>query len=475
MLKRLPVLQQIVNHLGVAVASKFIYLASIFLYSRYMSVHDYGVLNIFTSYLWLFVIGMSLNLYTGIGRYIYTEKADIGGFLGTSLMAIGAVYIAVALVVIVRLDDISQLLGLPPQALVLLLAVVLGQIAESIFTQVAVFHQQSARLLKVVVSKSLATVVLSMGMLLAADGDKFFAVFFADAVVSLLLVGYVVLSFRSSLRWSFSIAHLRYMAAYSVPLIPYMIGLALLSQFDRVMIDHYFGKEAAGLYSLAYNIGALLPMVVTAVLNTFNPAFFAALNKGDFGEVRQDSGGIFALALLGAGALVLFGEGLIALVVPAKYASAFDLIPVVAIAGLCSVIFQIWARVISYANRTHLISVIAVVATAVNIGLNYWLLPIYGYKIAAVTTGVSYLVMSLLCIAVVNYVVGMFKANVIPDLMAIGGLVVVLVFFRVVNLPPVVDFLVRGALMGGLIWWFMDEVVALVRSRKAVVAGAQSR
>lgn len=475
MLKRLPVLQQIVNHLGVAVASKFIYLASIFLYSRYMSVHDYGVINIFTSYLWLFVIGMSLNLYTGIGRYIYTENADVGGFLGTSLLAIGAVYLAVALIVVLRLNNIAGLLGLPPQAILLMLAVVLGQIAESMFTQVAVFYQHSARLLKVVVSKSLATFVLSMALLLAADGDKFYAVFLADAAISLVLVGYVLHSFKSSIRWSFSVGHLRYMAVYSIPLIPYMIGLALLSQFDRIMIDHHFGKEATGLYSLTYNIGILLPMVITAVLNTFNPAFFAALNRGDYAEVKQDSSRIFALAILGAGILVLFGEVLTSLVVPEKYASAFDLIPVVAIAGLCSVIFQIWARVISYANRTHLISLIAIVATVVNIGLNYWLLPVYGYKIAAVTTGVSYLVMSLLCIAVVNYAVGMFKVNVMTDLIAVTGLAAMVAFFRVVSLPVAAGIALRAVLMGLLIWWLKDKVIALVRSRKAGVTVAQSR
>lgn len=474
MLKRLPALQQLVNHLGVAIASKFIYLASIFLYSWYMSVHDYGVINIFSSYLWLFVIMMSLNLYTGIGRYIYSEKADVGGFLGTSLLAIGAVYLVVALIVVLWLDDIAQVLGLPVQAILLMLAVVLGQISESMFTQVAVFHQHSARLLKVVVSKSLATFGLSMTLLLALNDDKFYAVFFADAAVSLVLVGYVLHSFKGSVRWSFASKHLRYLTTYSVPLIPYMVALTMLSQFDRVMIDQQFGKEATGLYSLTYNVGILLPLVVTAALNTFNPAFFAALGRGDYAEVQRDSGRIFAVAILGTGVLVLFGEMLTSLIVPEKYASAFDLIPVVAIAGLCSIIFQIWSRIISYSNRTHLISIIAVVATTVNIGLNILLLPVFGYKIAAVTSGISYLVMSLLCIAVVNYMIGIFRVNVMPDLFAIAALVGVVVFFRVVSLPPAVALFLKALLMVLLIWGVKDKVVALALTGKARIPSTKS-
>jgi phage-related holin len=91
-----------------------------------------------------------------------------------------------------------------------------------------------------------------------------------------------------------------------------------------------------------------------------------------------------------------------------------------------------------------------------------------------VTTGVSYLVMSLLCIAVVNYAVGMFKVNVMPDLIAIIGLAGFVAVFRMVSLPPTADLALRAALMGLLIWWLKDKVIALVRSRNPGVAAAQS-
>jgi O-antigen/teichoic acid export membrane protein len=470
--KTLPMIYQIANHLGVAVASKLIPLASIFLYSRYMTVHDYGVINLFTSYLWIFAIVMSLNLHTGIGRYIYNEDADFNSFLGTTLLAIGAIYLTAALVVIVRLESISQLLGMPRQVVLLMLAVVLGQIVESLFTQVAIFHQRSPLLLKVVASKAFATLALSMGLLLGMDSQKFLAVLYADAIASLVLVAYVLRGFRATIRWSFRIDHLRYMAGYSVPLIPYMLSLTLLSQFDRVMIDSHFGKEATGLYSLAYNVGILLLMVVTAVLNAYNPAFFSALNQKDYARVIKDSGGIFALAVLVTGVLVLFGPELAALVVPAKFASAFDLIPIVAIGGLCFVIFQIWVRVIAYAHRTYLISTIAIVAATINIGLNYWLLPIYGYKVAAVTTIVAYLAMSLLSVIALNYIVRLFRVNVWPDLLYMAGLAGVMLFFRSADLQPFVAYPLKAALLVLLMWQLKGKLIGLVSSRKASLTDA---
>lgn len=470
MLKRTSILQHIVNHMGVAIASKFVPLASIFIYSRFMTVQDYGVINLFMSYIWIFAIVMSLNLHTGIGRYIYSVDAEFGSFLGTSLLAIGAIYLAAVIVVLFYLDHFSMLLGLPRQLVFLMFFVVGGQIAESLFTQVAIFHQHSSLLLKVVSIKAAATFLLSIGLLFILNSEKYLAIVYADAIASFFIFVYVLGSLRATVRWTFKVNHFRYLLNYSLPLIPYMLSLTLLSQFDRVLIDRYFGKEATGLYSLAYNFGMLLLMVVTAVLNTFNPAFFDALNKKDYTRVINDSKNVFALAVVVTGILVLFGQDLAALLAPAKYSRAFDLIPIVAIGGLCFVVFQIWVRVIAYVNRTILISTISIVAVVTNLILNYWLLPIVGYKIAALTTVVAYLMMSLGCVAMLNYVVRLFKVNVLPEMIYVAVLTALTLFFQSFDLQSLVAITLKTIVLVFLIWHFKDKLIWLVQSKRVGLA-----
>ena len=465
--ERISVLQHIVNHIGVAVASKFVPLASIFLYSRYMTIYDYGVVNLFVSYLWIFAIVMSLNLHTGIGRYIYDEDGEFGRFLGASLIAIGFIYLATAIVILCYLGPVAQMLGLPRQVILLMLVVVLGQIAESLFSQVTIFHQRSALLFKVISIKAIASFLMTIGLLINMRADMYLAVLFSDALASLVLLIYVLGGLRATVRWSFSFDHVQKMATYSLPLIPYMLSLTLLSQFDRVLIDRYFGKEATGLYSLAYNIGILLLMVVTAVLNTFNPAFFKALNRKDYTRVIQDSRNIFALAVMVTGVLILFGQEFAAFVAPAKYSSAFDLIPVVALGGLCFVIFQIWVRVLAYANRTAFISAIAIVATLINVGLNYWLLPLAGFKIAAVTTVIAYLVMSLGCVAILNYFVRIFKVNVLPEIMYVGAMAALTLLFNRVPFQLSIAITLKCAIVVMLLWHLKAKIIALIQFDRA--------
>lgn len=462
MLKRLPVFQHIINHLGVAIASKVVPVASIFLYSHFMSIQDYGVLNLTASYLWIFGILMTLNLHTGVGRYIYTDDGDFASFLGTTLIAIAAIFAVCCIAIWLQISNIESLIGLPRNVIGLMLVVVAGSVGESIFTQIAIHGQKSSQLLWVVCAKALVTLVASIAMLFMIEQDKYLAVLYADALINLLLVIYILWTFRGKVQFNFSRNHLAYMTRYSVPLIPYMLCLTLLSQFDRVMIDRYFGRAETGLYSLAYNVGIMLLMVVTALLNTFNPTFYDAINKKEYARVVRDSNAIFSLSVLITAILVLFGEDIFRLLVPAKYDTALDLIPLVAIGGLSLVIFQIWVRVIAYAHKTYLISIIAVCATGLKIALNVLLLPIYGYKVAVITTIAAYLFMSLSCIVVLNRVIRLFKVKILYELSCLGALAAAILLFRSAGLSHVIEYPLKLTLLAFLILLLKANILALM-------------
>ena len=469
LLDRVPLLRHVANLLGVSVASKFVPVASIFVYSRMMSVPDYGMVNLFASYLWIFAIAMSLNLYTGLGRYVYREDADIGSFLGTTMIALGTLYAIGTLVILAGLDRFAVLLHLSPPLVLLMLVVVLGAIAESVFTQMAIFRRESGLLLRMMAGKAITsfTVGLAALALMPEGSAKYYAVVGADALASAALTAYVLHRLRPDIRWTFRRDHLRYMAHYSLPLIPYMLSLTLLSQFDRVMIDQFFGKAATGLYSLAYNVGTLLLMVVTAVLNAQNPDFFDALNRKDYARLQRDSDGVMALAALATAGLVLFGPALAALVVPAKYFSALDIIPAVAISGFCMTTFQVWVRVLAYAHRTAVISVVATLATVLKIGLNYALLPSMGYKFAAITTAVSYGAMSWLSVVLVNRMVGLFHVSLRRDAVYLALLCAAAWLQTRVELPAALDFVAKVALLAAFFWAIKPRLRLLAGARPA--------
>jgi O-antigen/teichoic acid export membrane protein len=407
---RSGVTRQIINQLGVAVASKLVPLAGIFIYSRMMSVTDFGSLNLFQSYLWVFVIVLSLNLHVAVGRYVYAPDVSFQSFLGTVLFSLGIIFVAGTITMTVFEDAISLRIGIPSVVLPLMLLIVAGQIAESLITQITIHDERGEVLLCIVGGKALVSLCLSLTFLIFWGGEKFLAVLYGDAIASLILCISVLVLLWQRIEWSLRRDHFTSAVRYALPLVPYMLGLTVLSQSDRVLINHIYGSEATGLYSLSYNVGALLLMVATAIINAFTPSFFAALNRQDYDRVNEDARIVFALALVATLMIVLFGQQVASLLLPARYSEGFVLIPVVALGGLCSVIFQIWVRVLAYFHKTATISLIAVGCAVLNIALNLWLLPLFGWQFAAWTTVIAYFCMSLACHFVIN-VCSLLKQN----------------------------------------------------------------
>lgn len=395
-------LRQILNHLGVVAASKVMPLASLLVYSRFLEPAEYGVVSLFYSYIWILGIAFTLNLHTGIGRFIYDKQYNANELVGTTLLAVGASFVIWLAVGLSAQIPIASLLNLPVSLIPLLMAVTAGQIAESLLVQILTARKKSGKLLAIIAIRSLGSLVVTVVFLGLMASEKYLAVIYAEGIFSLLLVIYLLATFRNDLPWHFSFPVLRAYCSYSIPLIPYMLSLTLLSQFDRVMIDRFIGKEATGLYSVGYNLGIMVVMVSSGLLNALNPRFFNDMDNKNHDAVCQDAYAVFVVCAIFAFALALFGPPAAAIVIPAKYVDGFTLIPLVALGGLASVVFQAWGRVIGYANKTYLLSIVAVAASIVKIGLNLLLIPMIGAWGGALTTLLAYSLMTAAVIVLVN-------------------------------------------------------------------------
>jgi O-antigen/teichoic acid export membrane protein len=398
-----------VNHLGSAVAGKLVPIASIFIFSHMMSVSDYGMLSLFTSYVWIFAITLSLNLHTALGRYVYLPNGDLPLFLGTLQMVIGVMFVLGATVILLAENYVNLWTGLPEALLPLLLAVVASQLAESLLTQWAIYRQESTLLVRAVAIKAVMTLVLAISMLLVMPSERFFAVAGADAALSICMLAYITgVVFRKETRWRFQWSLLAYAIRYSLPLIPYTLSITLLAQIDRLMIDRYFGNEATGLYSLAFNIGMLFSLVMTAILNAINPRFFSNMTAQRYDHVVDDGRGAFGIAFTLALVLVLVGPTVTSFLVPLQYQEALAIIPSIAVGGLFSVMFLIWGRFMHFKHLTGLLSIIAVACVLLKVAVNLLVLPIWGWQAAALSTIISYAAMAILTVIVVNWRGGLF-------------------------------------------------------------------
>lgn len=231
-------------------------------------------------------------------------------------------------------------------------------------------------------------VILHLGLLGALWGQ----------LGSLLIAGVLYLIFVSrdiSFKWNSN--YLKGAILFVLPLIPHELGGWAVNLSDRILIERFLSLEQLAIYSLAYQLALGLNMLITAINQAWIPFFYEIADQPQSVKELKKSTTFYFIVVIGIGLLLaMFSKEIILLMGEQKYIGAAAIFPLVIVAFIINVFYYIYAGAIFYANKTQYIPIITLCSGLVNIGLNFLLIPRYGYIAAAYTTIIAYGIMVLL-------------------------------------------------------------------------------
>jgi O-antigen/teichoic acid export membrane protein len=244
---------------------------------------------------------------------------------------------------------------------------------------------------------------------------------------------------------------------FSWPFIPHMLSGACLSYIDRLMLKEFLDLEAVASYSLAYLIGSSLVFIYGVCASYFEPKFY----KSDVCEKNQSAfqaSYLMLLIFLGATASVLL-IGVLAVIedyfAGIGYVGISNVAFLVLFAHLGHAFYLISNYRLTLLNKTKFIASGTLLASLLNIALNYVLIPVYGEVGAAYSTLASFMALAFY----LSVASGLFKGSKNDDHVQVKRLVVFLYFLAVAT------YLMFGIAFG---------LVALVATMVAVLAVARS-
>lgn len=261
------------------IAAKGIGIISLPVITRLLLPSDYGIINVFNSYNGIFVSVLTLNCYVALGRYYYEEQDDLKEFFGTSIIFIFSLLSLFFILFVIFRDKISSLLSLPSNIIIFCVPSVLFYVFGSWYEQIYVPQRKSKQIAIRNVISSYGGFALVVVLILLLTKDKYLGPIYASTVTGVLFTIYYFNVLKQYIKFSFSINALKYMLAYSLPLLPYTIGSVVLSQIDRIVINKYCGPTDVGLYSFAYNIGTLLTLVLSSLHLAWAPVYFKLMEE----------------------------------------------------------------------------------------------------------------------------------------------------------------------------------------------------
>ncbi len=186
---------------------------------------------------------------------------------------------------------------------------------------------------------------------------------------------------------SIDIKKLKEILHYSFPLALGSLSFLVIGTSDRYIMNSFIGVGAIGLYALAYRFGSVIQSLYTEPFTkSYGPYRFSIMKRTDAGVFysRVLTYFLFGYLFLGLGVSVL-SEEVIALMAARPFWDSYRIVPIMVLAsagGGCYYILQIGIYI---EKKTRYVPQILFCSAAVNVLLNFILIPPLGATGAALT------------------------------------------------------------------------------------------
>jgi O-antigen/teichoic acid export membrane protein len=374
------------------------------IYARIFTPAQFGLLEVatvgFTALLVIVDSGMSSAAQRSFYDYPEEQEAERRAALATGLMSMMTMALVVSAVMVALARPISSgLFGGPGRADLVRIIGVSVPVAT-----LAAYLREVMRLRLRPWRYVTSAVIGAVGTATAG----IVAVLAFNAGVSGVLLGILIGSGFAALyglaiaardvAGRFSASELRRMLHYGVPLIPAAAAMWGLTFLDRVMLSQLGSFSDTGEYAVGSRYAAVLMFGISTFMTAYVP-FFLSLWQEDVETERQIRARVLSymtLALVGTGlVLSLFAREITTIVAPG-YDKAYLVVGVLCTGVALYSVASIATAGISLARKTKYQGAYTIVAVALNVGLNFLLIPAWGMIGAATATAAAYGLLSIL-------------------------------------------------------------------------------
>src|SRR5579872_4383754 len=371
-------------------------------YTHYLTPADYGTLELLD--LSTALVGLLLNMWmnASVVRYYYEydDEKNRNEVVSTALISTASVAALVSACGMIWARGFSQLILKTPnyyQFIWLISATLFFTCLNSVAWSYLRARQRSTLL---VVLQSISLVIsLSLNIYFIAVMKTGLVGILYSGLIStgLVTIGMTVMTVRE-VRWGFDRQKLVALVRFGSPLIFTSASAFVLNFADRFFLQRYTNISTVGIYALGYKFGFMLSfLIIQPFIMIWGARMYQIAKQENSGETFSRLFAYFLLVLTAAAlALSLVIRNVIAIIAPPQYFDAYRIVPVVALAYVFYGIAYYFQTGIYISKKTIYLGILGTASAAVNIGLDFLLIPRYAALGAAWATVLSFIFMAIL-------------------------------------------------------------------------------
>ncbi len=394
------------------VLSALLPIATLPLFTRYLTPADYGVLTIFNIVAMFAGSIFRFELNSALKREYADDYSSFAKYISTAFVFSHFLLLLCALALVVLTPWLSAFHGI---GVGWYFAVLLLSFLRFHTVCLHYLFQLSNRAVVFGAWGLIATLVtfgLALGMMIYF-GWGWQARAWADVIVAVIAfpVAVYFLKKEYSLAWCFDSISLKKMLRFSAPLfVSSMLGYVLISS-DRLFIAEFVGPKELGLYSVAVQLSSAMGMFLGALLPTWESWIYTSqggVHRGNARKVLFRFSGLVAALCVVASVLPI----LLNLVLPYLTDESFSgveiyLMPSV-VAATSVGVFGLLSPILVYMRKTRIVAGITIIMVVLNFGFLYYFIGAWGALGAAYAMTLSYV---LGCIFMLYFIIRFSNAT----------------------------------------------------------------
>jgi O-antigen/teichoic acid export membrane protein len=239
-------------------------------------------------------------------------------------------------------------------------------------------------------ARSAATLLLRLSLVVGL-GYGVMGVVVADLIVTAALLTVMLRWFAPLIRPTISGPLLRQALAFGLPRVPHGFAQQVIAVGDKFILTKFVSIADLGVYAMGVSVGLIQKVFLAAFEYAWAPFYYATVREPEAQRVFSavTTYGVAALALMTAG-LSAIAEDLLDIVTHGQYTAAAGVVAWTSIGVFFQGIYLMTSIGLNITSRTKYYPVATAIAAAINIGLNFALIPRYGIMGAAYANGLAY-------------------------------------------------------------------------------------
>jgi len=241
---------------------------------------------------------------------------------------------------------------------------------------------------------------------LAKEGSVFESIYKSGYEINYILIATLIASaitlalmfpFYSKVKYKFDRKLWSQMLRYAFPVLIAGLAYTINETFNRILLDSSLStaenpEREVGMFSACYKLAMFMTLFATAFRLGIEPYFFSHANtdkpQKNYAKILEYFVVFGSVILL---TVVVFADVIKVLIIRDEaFWEAMWIVPIILIASFCLGIYHnlsVWYKI---TDRTKFGAYFSVVGAVITLVLNFWLIPIIGYKGSAIATLAAY-------------------------------------------------------------------------------------